>query len=494
MRHQNRIGKKGSFVTKQYIIKMARKILFLLLVNVFAITLTKAQQITRFAYIQTDNKQPFYLKWNGKILSSSTSGYLIVPKIKEPQVSAVIGFPKNLYPEQSFTLIFNGNKDAGFLLKNFGNKGWGLYNLQTLAVVYAVNNIPTAEIKVETVNTPVINPPKVEETKSPFGDLLVQVTQDSTIKNTTVEKPKEVVVIKKPVDVKPVIDTVKREVKADVKPIASETKKEAKPAETKTEAVKNDTAKTEAKVNIKQPVVPVGEEAKPVEKNEKDLKKVDTVNAVIKRGTKTVANTGVFNSPPLGDGGLSIKSSVNLFTTNENAEGWNYIYIDEEKTGQKDTISIFIAKEKIEIKSVIKTEPEIKDTIKKETPVQPKFIDIIVDTVKKETVKEPAKAVMVNTDCKNMASDKDFIALRKKMAAEESDDDMVTAARKVFKTKCFTSEQVKNLCVLFLKDDGKYKFLDAAYPFVYDTDNFKQLGSLLTEEYYLNRFKAMIKN
>ena len=101
---------------------------------------------------------------------------------------------------------------------------------------------------------------------------------------------------------------------------------------------------------------------------------------------------------------------------------------------------------------------------------------------------------MVNTDCKNMASDKDFIALRKKMAAEESDDDMVTAARKVFKTKCFTSEQVKNLCVLFLKDDGKYKFLDAAYPFVYDTDNFKQLGSLLTEEYYLNRFKAMIKN
>ena len=71
-------------------------------------------------------------------------------------------------------------------------------------------------------------------------------------------------------------------------------------------------------------------------------------------------------------------------------------------------------------------------------------------------------------------------------------DDMVTVARKVFKTRCFTVEQIKNLGVLFLKDDGKYKLFDAAYPFVSDSGNFSTLQSLLTDEYYINRFNAMI--
>ncbi|MGE5106649.1 MAG: DUF4476 domain-containing protein, partial [Sphingobacteriales bacterium] len=453
-----------------------------------------------------------------------------MPKIKEPQISFVIGFPKNLYPEQSFTISFAGNKDAGFLLKDFGSKGWGLYDLQSLAVVYALSDAQNMDAKEDAAKTPVINPPKVEETRNPFGDLLVQVTQDSTIRNTTVEKPKESVAIKKEEAVKAVVDTVKMEVKVDKKPVVQNVKNEVKPIITKTEPVatiKKDSVQTETKVEAKQPVIPAKEEPKPEIKPE--VRPQETVIEKIE----------------------SIKSTINLFATNENAEGWDYIYIDEEKTGKKDTISVFIAKEKLEIKPVIKTEPEIKDTVKKEVTEQPKFIEIIADTAKKEmitpviepiqkdsikeiiipiiepikkdsivkespkeaikqeepvvktqtepllqkeTVNGSSKSGIVNTDCKTLATDKDFITLRKRMAAEENDDDMVTAARKVFKTRCFTSEQVKNLCVLFLKDNGKYKFLDAAYPYVYDIDNFKQLGSLLTEEYYINRFKAMIKN
>jgi branched-subunit amino acid transport protein AzlD len=503
---------------------MVRKLLLLVTVSVLSFTAARAQQLTRFAYIQTDNKQPFYVKWNGKVLSSSVSGYLIISKIKEQQISFVIGFPKNLHPEQSFTIAFTGNKDAGFLLKNFGNKGWGLYNLQSLAVVYAAADAQKPGNKEEIVNTPVINQPKVEETNSPFGNLLVQVTQDSTVKNTTVEKPIEAVVAKKEEPAKPVIDTVKKEIKTDDKPVIAETKKEVAQVIAKPDVVaqvKTDSIQQQPKTEIKeQTVTPVKEEIKPETKQE--------VKTEPKPETKVPEKVE------------AVKSTVNLFATNENAEGWDYIYIDEEKTGKKDTITIFIAKEKTEIKPVIKEEPVIKDTVKKETG-QPKFIDIFVDTTVRNTtpviepvkidtvskepekemikqqdsvikspvepvktiaepvkqplpVKEPSKAVMVNTDCKNMAADKDFINLRKKMAAEESDDDMIASARKIFKTKCFTSEQVKNLCVLFLKDDGKYKFLDAAYPYVYDTDSFKQLVSLLTEEYYIIRFKAMIKN
>ena len=73
---------------------------------------------------------------------------------------------------------------------------------------------------------------------------------------------------------------------------------------------------------------------------------------------------------------------------------------------------------------------------------------------------------MINSDCKAVASDDDFLKLRKKMAAEDNDDDMITLAKKVFKAKCFTVEQVKNLSVLFLKDAGRYAFFDMTYPFV----------------------------
>ena len=71
---------------------------------------------------------------------------------------------------------------------------------------------------------------------------------------------------------------------------------------------------------------------------------------------------------------------------------------------------------------------------------------------------------------------------------------MISVARKAFKSNCFSTEQIKNLSVLFLKEDGRYRFFDAAYPFVYDSQNFSSLQSQLTDEYLINRFKAMIRH
>ena len=79
------------------------------------------------------------------------------------------------------------------------------------------------------------------------------------------------------------------------------------------------------------------------------------------------------------------------------------------------------------------------------------------------------------------------------MAAKNDDDEMIDEAKKYFKTKCFTSLQIKNLSVLFLNDAGKYKFFDLAYSYVSDPDNFGSLQSELKDEYYINRFKAMIR-
>jgi hypothetical protein len=78
------------------------------------------------------------------------------------------------------------------------------------------------------------------------------------------------------------------------------------------------------------------------------------------------------------------------------------------------------------------------------------------------------------------------------MAAENTDEAMVAEAKKFFKSKCFTTEQVKNLSALFLTSAGKYQFFDAAYLHVNDQEQFSTLESEIKDDYYLKRFKALI--
>ncbi len=93
-------------------------------------------QEKHFIFIQSDSNQPFYVSMNGKIYSSSASGYLIVPKLTDGEYDFAVGFAKNEYPEQNFHTVID-KKDVGFNLKNLAEQGWGLFNLQTLTLTMA---------------------------------------------------------------------------------------------------------------------------------------------------------------------------------------------------------------------------------------------------------------------------------------------------------------------------------------------------------------------
>ena len=118
-----------------------------------------------------------------------------------------------------------------------------------------------------------------------------------------------------------------------------------------------------------------------------------------------------------------------------------------------------------------------------------------VTTVEKTQTEIPQtnKPVITNSDCRDLASEYDVDKLRVRMLGEKDADGQVTEARKTFKSKCFSTTQIKSLSTLFRTDEGKYKLFDAAYPFVSDSNNFKDLISLLSDEYYINRFKAMVR-
>jgi hypothetical protein len=519
----------------------------------FANTLSAQQN--HFVYVQTENKQPFYIKLDKKILSSSASGYLIIPKLQDGNYTFTVGFPRNEWPEHNVTCTVN-KKDAGYLLKNFGDKGWGFFNLQTMEVIMpgpiAADNKTTGDVDKQDI----------------FSNTLSGVVNDPSIVKRIEEKPE----IKE--TAKPAEPEIKKEDSAKATAVITEKQEAIKTIEEKPAVKKEESAieKPEAnKIAEEKPAVkkeePVIEkpEANKIAEDKPSVKKEDPVKNVVVKDV-VVRDKEIVNAPSQIKKLFSVKSS----------EGTDMVYADI-SNGEADTIRLFIPSEKkdeavqpekkieasIEVTKKeepqktatknedIKKEEEKKDTVlqaenktivvipqkeeSQKTPVRkeetkkeavkkddtkdnaPKFIDIELpnpnagkkDTVTKQTAavpveKEPglnvgekpkennSRQVIANSDCKNFASDDDFLKLRKKMAAAGNDEEMLTMAKKAFKSKCFTTEQVKNLAVLFLKDEGKYKFFDLAYPFVSDSYNFGTLEGQLTDNYFISRFKAMI--
>ncbi len=182
------------------------------------------------------------------------------------------------------------------------------------------------------------------------------------------------------------------------------------------------------------------------------------------------------------------RSVVTKKSETSTSEGLGLTFIDDFGNGKKDTINIFIPNSRpgfAEVNEPVKAEKQFldisdHDTLKKKEPVQ--------KNLEKKVVPDNGK-----NKCINVATETDILKLRKKIAAETNDEARVDVAKKNLKIKCFTTAQVKNLSDLFRDDNGKYKFFDAAYSYVSDPDNFPGLQGELKDDYYLNRFKAMLR-
>jgi hypothetical protein len=179
------------------------------------------------------------------------------------------------------------------------------------------------------------------------------------------------------------------------------------------------------------------------------------------------------------------KSQVKKYSESSTTEGFGLVYYDI-YDGGRDTIRLLIPNPPIIFKTGEQDSPLIQENF------------IRIEELKKDTVQQipivvsVKKNVSVQSQCKAIASSNDFFKLRKNMASENTDDGMVDEAKKVFKSKCFATDQIKNLSALFLTSAGKYQFFDAAYLHVSDQENFSSLESEIKDEYYLKRFKALI--
>jgi hypothetical protein len=454
-----------------------KKLLLLLFILGFYFSVS-AQRVY-FIYIQSEAGQPFYVKLNEKVYSSVSGGYLILSHLRDSSYSFSVGFPGMVVVEPKFTVSMNG-KDRGYILKNFDEKGWGLFDLQTMVTVMAANNASQlTEDKKEITR----------KDESAFAQILARASDDSTLLEKSllseIKEEKKVEVSKQEV-----IQPVNTDTLQQAEQRAAE-KKQATTPENKTDIAKEEVKPPAIIDSIKQ-----GEQ-KTDEKNimpeeQKKIGIIDQKPAETKKEEPPVipAKEEPITQTEDKQTERYKRSSIIRKSESSTLEGFGVVFVDEYADGQKDTIRILIP----HIKTA--SQPE-KPTVKEEKV----FLNISPDTTKPASVVNEEKPVAPKTpagtqpknNCPVVASESDFLKLRKKMAGETDDAGMVAEAVKIFKFKCFTTEQIKNLSSLFLNDEGKYKFFDAAYSYVSDSENFPALQTELKDIYYINRFKAMLR-
>jgi hypothetical protein len=462
-------------------------------VFIFVFAISAEAQQTHFVYLQAEGGRPFYVKINNKVISSSAAGYLILPKLTDGDYKLSIGFPKKEFPEENYQVLVD-KKNEGFLLKNFGEKGWGLFNIESYNVIMGGNtNVATA------------NPKKLQD--DPFSKMLANVVKDSSIlqKNETIKEER---VITK-------VDSVNAIVKNDsvihkIDSANAVVKKDSSGTETEPGTI---VAKTDSAINKIDSSASVAKNELPsfspatllLSKKNKDGMEVVYIDHVQNRNdtirifipaekqianaenpvtksvnidTSSVQNEKISITSPI-DSSIVVEKTAPTITADTKAN----IPKATEDTSAKNNDSVLSKKteevkqpESSKVDSIIKEDKKMSDSTNGEIVVLPKVVT----------------SSKTNSDCKAFADNGDFLKLRKKMASENSDDNMIKVAKKAFRTKCFSTEQIKNLSFLFLTDEGKYKFFDEFYAFASDSDQYYTLQSQLTDSYYINRFKAMI--
>lgn len=403
-----------------------------------------------FLYLQTDDQSPFYVRMANKIYSSSVSGYLILPNLTDSTYNLGLGFAKSTQPETRFAVTINQN-DKGYLIKNFSD-GLSLFDMQDLSIVKSVSAVKD--------NT-------VYETKTDkFSAILSKAADDPTLLKVPVAK--------------------KDEPKPAEKEVVAAKVEETNP--TNPDVIK-DTATVTAQITAE----------KKAGLNQEPVKSEPPVTTSVPETTKVEAKEEV----KLVEMELREYKPSKIVRRSESSttEGFGVVFYDkmEDRT---DTIRILIPPAKVrlddnaETVSVSEIEKrnevqvaEVESSKEQTKTTQPSTLEV---TSKEKGEEKITSGSTITSTCKRNASEKDFMKLRKNMASEETDEAMIDEAKKVFRSRCFTVEQIRYLSTLFLTSAAKYQFFDAAFNYVSDKQSFATLQSEIKDEYYLKRFKALV--
>ena len=496
-----------------------KRIAFVISLLTMSCTIAQAQQ-EYFIFIWSDNQQPFYARLAEKTYGSSAIGHLVIPRLKDSTYNLVVGFPKKQFPEQAFVISFN-KKDLDYQLKNTSGQGWVLFNDQTSETVK-----PQQDNLVKNTNLSL-----GERKTGAFATLMSALVNDSAVMYKSIAKAD--------IPVKPATEVIKKDTTFAVTTDSSKkdsltmglakapvnNRPEGKDSAIAVSPVHTDslapalTSATPAPLSV---VTKAHEwwndKGKGFIYYDSSAAGIDTISIVIdfRKDTEFPAPGEVIAAPARVD---SVKTAV-LSPDTAVAQKTSQPAKDstEKKIAAvtqdapaKDSTEKVVASStptapapdaagKAVAVKVTADSPAVTAVAKTDTGMV-KADSAIAKTSSGTMNTDSATAVaaakkpllLMNSDCINFASEYDVDKLRVKMLSATNIDDKIGVAKKVFKTKCFVTRYIRGLSELFPSDEARFKFFDAAYPFVSDTGNFRQLLDLFTDELYIARFKSLVR-
>jgi hypothetical protein len=533
-----------------------------------------AQDQQYYIYIQSERSQPFYVRFDGKLLSSSDKGYIIISKLPAGTANMRIGFAKSEVPEQQYMVKVGGSNDQGYLLKQDG-----LYNIVTFAATRPVKKGEEPVVVTETVApAPAPAPAPVVETPAPAPVVETAVTAPAPAAPVAVEPQKAMMdsmqkdlaaafpnkdagvtvspgtrpvkatnkfsesldrVVKDDRPEEPLVDPNAgtgmilapakdtavavpqveekkgRKKRRDREPLTAEEQQILADvmAEEHKSAATQEAPATPAPAPVPAPApadvpaaattvaeatpAPAVEETPapaPEKKSSKKSKKKKSddpafidfqdgnAQATVTEGTPVPATTAAVTEEPA-PAPKKKKRKADIDT----AEHPNNILTDDSSGYAVSDLNIDHQRKKDRKKKKAEAAEEgtvVPATVAAEVPA--------TAPVATEETKKASSVKMINSDCGKVMDDETFRKLLRKYVGGKDDDGMIDAFKKQTKGYCLETSQVKTLVQLLGTDESRYRLLDQAYPKVYDSEHFASLESVLSDNYYKGRFKAMV--
>jgi hypothetical protein len=521
-----------------------------------------------FVLIEADNGQPFYVRVDSQLYSSSSRGHLILSQLKDSSYTITIGFPGQIFPERQFSFTVHQN-DHAFRLKNEDGKGWWLVDdkgqelatvsensggasaripgikkddafsrlmadvVKDTAVMYSTYAIEQATVPATPASVAISAAPRTllpllistgtpanPRTTLPLLSSAVPTASSSDgllPANAAPANDSQALTIGRQADTTALADHVAHDSSvmsvirpardssalhsidptAAVHPVDSAVAS-SRPGDTSLAVHPAVVLPVDSGVARSAAVSPTDSSAavRPVPVPVTDLAAGHAVSMSPlyrpiprKDTTTTVAPLASAPAP------LYRTTGVTMLTEHRSSRSLRQVYTDHDSNGKADTVVIIIPLDtpaQAGHPAVTSLVPRAARMTDSGHLTAPQGHGLNPDTPALSPARTPTKSTLpfVNSDCHNFATDYDVDKLRVKMLESTKDDDRILAARKVFKTKCFSTRQIRALSEVFTTDAAKFKFLETSYPFVSD-DHFGELSNLLADPVYSGRFRAM---
>lgn len=440
-----------------------------------------------FVYIQSDQGRLFYVKTEGRIFSASEPGYIILSGLQAGRNRLVIGFPRNEFPEQLFLLPKLGEQDQGYLLKHDQGDRFVLYSL---------------------LNFRRIEPDSVSRGISFGYQAYEPMAQNSPSGPSDTSRKRRLKVVHHG----PIKDTTPQNQAREIsrfRQLLDEASREGRPIQ--------QTFSSQTMDSLRKPRQFSGQKEPGGDSSRLVLARASGYQDTLRSAPdlqgnnpgKTPSDSAGNQSPGrLPDGRISPLASA---SGNQNPDSIRATTpVRETYAGNRPVSELHPGSQPHFIHFAGDSASGLSSSSMKPNPFLGDSLTVVTKqpSLSEKGQQEPGNSktrslvrvlkanqgpVMINSDCRSLADEQTFQKLRRRMAVQDNDENMVRIAEKFFRQDCYSVDQVRQLAYLISSDEYRLRLVSLAYAHVYDTDHFGNLSGIFGSPAYKNRFLALIR-